>query len=607
MLGAGCSAESAAIVTSVVPDAAPAVAPAIDAGVPDARMVGITCPYGAVAGPPPASLRPPATDLPAGSLCDDDGFCWLSPLPSGTWWNDIAAAGTDDIWIGGFGRTALHFDGRRWTQVATPLGDVLGIWAAAEDDVWLVGDAPQGSVGIAHWDGSSVTLAKADGCCGIEDVWGSAANDVYAVSVNGIRHWDGAIWSELPQDDPAEPSGAVVAGASASDVWIAGSHTWRGTGSSWSQVGALDSLYTWGLAAIAPGDLWVGSSSRGFWEIDRLDGDDWTPSFGRELGAEPRSLAAGGPDDVWVVGWGAIHEGYLAHNDGVCWTELPPTPTWLSRVRSLRGIGDFAVGQSGGIFQLHPEVAPGWTDLRVGPTANLRGVWASGAANAWAVGERGLALHFDGTSVTPVATGVDADLADAWGTGPDDVWAVGSGGTVIRFDGTAWSRLSAPVTSELSAVFTSRAGEAWIAGEAGTLIHFAGGEFFPIQPPGSSVESYFTDLHGTGPNDVWLVAYRNVWHFDGAAWSQVVVTTDDSHPRVWALAPNDVWLSGDYLFRGNNDYLHYDGNGWSERYEPPSADTWMFPRPGQGNSFALDPDTLFIVSRDGALERKTAR
>ena len=65
------------------------------------------------------------------------------------------------------------------------------------------------------------------------------------------------------------------------------------------------------------------------------------------------------------------------------------------------------------------------------PTGDsLRGVWGSGPADVFAVGEGGTVLHYDGQSWESMAFLTGARLYGVWGSGPADVFAVGEGGTV---------------------------------------------------------------------------------------------------------------------------------------------------------------------------------
>ena len=95
----------------------------------------------------------------------------------------------------------------------------------------------------------------------------------------------------------------------------------------------------------------------------------------------------------------------------------------------------------------------------------------------------------------------------------------------------------------------------WAGGNLSAMFRIVGDEPGFMEIPGLPEGVPVRDIHGTGPNDIWAVAggfspelgfqLTFVSHFDGQSWSAVEsIPTITSDPiwRVWALAPNDVWL-----------------------------------------------------------------
>src|SRR5207253_9939415 len=138
----------------------------------------------------------------------------------------LSAAAPNDIWAVGSAASdslAMHWDGTLWTIVPTralPLNAPLeGVAARASNDAWAVGfqDDP-GSLNssnvILHWNGSAFSVVASPNPGGnsvdkLYDVAGAAANDVWAVGEHWDRrlnqlatilHWNGASWSEVPND-----------------------------------------------------------------------------------------------------------------------------------------------------------------------------------------------------------------------------------------------------------------------------------------------------------------------------------------------------------------------------------------------------------------------
>ncbi len=87
--------------------------------------------------------------------------------------------------------------------------------------------------------------------------------------------------------------------------------------------------------------------------------------------------------------------------------------------------------------------------------ADFKGIWGSGPNDIWVVGDRPVALHYDGTTWNEVPLGVNLNgstLNAVWGSGPRDVFAVGDNGMIIHWDGTRWARQQAPTSNQLVAV-----------------------------------------------------------------------------------------------------------------------------------------------------------
>ena len=94
---------------------------------------------GGRSGSPPA-LPVASAGIPAGSVCEPNGWCWYNPLPSGAFWLGVGGAGRTDMWIGGVDTpNLLHFDGGQWNVATSALSATEAIWAASETDVWFVG------------------------------------------------------------------------------------------------------------------------------------------------------------------------------------------------------------------------------------------------------------------------------------------------------------------------------------------------------------------------------------------------------------------------------------------------------------------------------------
>jgi hypothetical protein len=129
----------------------------------------------------------------SGTILHYDGSEWNSMSGGGL--NTLTALGgtsgsdvyaTSDIWWD----QLLHYDGDEWSPVWTPGAETWrGVWVGASSGVFIVGwrvpsDSPRTTAGvIARYDGTSWTQTQTDS--ELNDVWGSASGDVYAVGHDG--------------------------------------------------------------------------------------------------------------------------------------------------------------------------------------------------------------------------------------------------------------------------------------------------------------------------------------------------------------------------------------------------------------------------------------
>jgi hypothetical protein len=124
---------------------------------------------------------------------------------------DIAALSPTDVWVVGqqWDRALmLHWDGRAWSEVATPkvrATRLAAIAAVSSDNIWAVGSS------FADVDGNGPTQGL-------------------------IQHWDGRRWSLLspPLLTAGTALGSVTSNGS-NDVWAAGTRT-RADGSSYQSL-----------------------------------------------------------------------------------------------------------------------------------------------------------------------------------------------------------------------------------------------------------------------------------------------------------------------------------------------------------------------------------
>jgi hypothetical protein len=169
---------------------------------------------------------------------------------------------------------------------------------------------------------------------------------------------------------------------------------------------------------------------------------------------------------------------------------------------------------------------------------------------------------------TPVLENLDGALLSIWGTSERDVWTVGgplgnSGfeSLVMRFDGDVWRR---------------------------------------AQTGGAETDWW---VHGTGPNDVWLVGEKGrITHWDGTKFEERTSGTTATLFGVWAAAPNDAWAVGgvpDQPDQPNDVVLHWDGTSWKPETLPEQKKVALF------KVWGPSKDDVYIVGEAGLVWHRT--
>ena len=118
-----------------------------------------------------------------------------------------------------------------------------------------------------------------------------------------------------------------------------------------------------------------------------------------------------------------------------------------------------------------------WTKVPIPETDRvfraLFKVWGTARDNVYAVGARGVVLHYDGVHWTQEVSNTVRDIVSLWGTGPDNILAVGgrSNGMLLAFDGVEWRETILETEPGMNGVWMNSRGEAIVVGERGrTLI-----------------------------------------------------------------------------------------------------------------------------------------
>lgn len=324
-------------------------------------------------------------DASDGTPSCNESFCRLAlPDVSGVAINASWAISASDVWVGGSGGYAAHFDGTNWTRIATGTNAaIFGITAAADGTVW-------GANG-------GYTLLK------LNRPTNGVSENVNA-GTNAIFHGISVVGSEI-----------FIAGATngytsepiLANIWRYGTDPDGGAPKVISISPPCPGPDELGDPCVRLHAVWAESAERQWFvgaggkayvtdtSPSPDDGGDGMSSVSIRLiemnSSSLRTLHAiwgFGPNDVWAVG----AQGVIRH-----WT--------------------------GGNAK-----ADAWQVVPSPVTHDLRALWGSRPDDLWAVGDEGTVIHWDGKSWTQRDVPYAADKRPRFYTvtaAGDDVWIGG--------------------------------------------------------------------------------------------------------------------------------------------------------------------------------------
>lgn len=278
--------------------------------------------------------------------------------------------------------------------------NLLGIWGAAADAVWAVGEG--GS--ILRWNGSAWVIEVSATTQALRGVWGTGRDDVWAAgdpqaTSPTILHRDAAVWQAITPPSLRFYGVPLLTGTSLdrSTVYIPSTVE----GSLIQFVGGV-----WGFL----------------------------PSHGQNLGCAQLTAmwSTGGTlGDLWAVGSGCA----LRQPRGGIWTAMMPPPRDTLNAIWGSGADDvWAAGNTGTLYRWNgkatSEVTPKPT------TQHLRGISGTAPDDIWAVGNSDTILHYDGSRWSPKrspTSGRGLALTGVWASSRREAWIVGATGTILRY------------------------------------------------------------------------------------------------------------------------------------------------------------------------------
>ena len=181
------------------------------------------------------------------------------------------------------------------------------------------------------------------------------------------------------------------------------------------------------------------------------------------------------------------------------------------------------------------------------PTARaLLVVWTTGK-DAWAAGESGTVIRYDGTTWTDISPNTTTNVRHLWASGPNDVY-IGGQALLRRWDGTSWTNVN-PGFGFVNGIWGSAANDVYVVGTVGNtgihVEHFNGATWTPITI--CPAVTFATGITGASATRIFVTGPDGICRFTGSNGGGGMIQTQGvgevvavTGTEVYAMSSNDL-------------------------------------------------------------------
>jgi hypothetical protein len=346
-----------------------------------------------------------------------------------------------------------------------------GVWAFGEHGAVAVGRDSQGQALILHRDAAGWQRLPAAETHELRAVWGSAANQVFAVGNAGvILHFDGNTWQSMDSSTTQTLYAVWGTASDAVDATGHGGHMLHFDGQRWRNIQPRPAAQS-NLSAIhfAAGVPFISGSSVSPSMLRRLDGE-WQVSRQR-----------GGTGSLWAAADGslfAVGRSQAQRFDGSHWE---PMSTGVSvnlhdvhgrTAQDVWAVGNFG-GNSGTLLHFNGNTDLTWQVLAEGISWSLDRIWSGGSAPILASTSYNRLFRWNGSALEEITPADMVYPRDLWGAAGGEVFFVAGSGGILRCQGSACAPMAAPSATYID-LFGHSNQDIYALASNGTLLHFDG-------------------------------------------------------------------------------------------------------------------------------------
>jgi hypothetical protein len=175
-----------------------------------------------------------------------------------------------------------------------------------------------------------------------------------------------------------------------------------------------------------------------------------------------------------------------------------------------------------------------------------------------------------------------------------DAWAVGDSGTIIHWNGNSWSSVNSPTAVNLYSVFFVNASSGWAVGGSsnnGVILHYNGSwsvwNKISFSGNASGTDTINATLYSVTTNGTGMVGWAvgangTSLDWNGATWFGMTNVSSNTLRSVDMIPnSNDAWAVGD-----NGTILHWNATAWTNMTSPTTANLYTIHMINDTNAWA---------------------
>lgn len=470
---------------------------------------------------PPSEETVRALPIVPGGLCNDASVCWEHPLPHGNGVLDMLARAVDDVWAVGEGGLIANWDGEAWRYESPQT--FRSLYVIAELDQRLIAGGEGGVIVERRESGWEVTR---DGTDTTSDVVGFHRDrELGLVAVSDRGHF------VVPADE------------------------------GWLLATEIEELSVVSALGSNAGTLYAAGNGRGWW----LSEQAWQRLPCPYLSGAVRLIRLGDEEALFL----SVQDAARIRGRQCRRVRLPEPEGFFQAHGATVSGGELVVVASRGEVWSHRSGR--WISEDTGMTADL--TTAAAVDDLLFVGGKSgtLARRSEGGWSIDAGGRELAHFHDVHGCSPSDLWVVGSGrsgGTVFRFDGSGWRSFDAP--QSFQRVWCRAPNDVLFFTRQNRAFRWDGSNWSASYLP-FSLRRSFQDLSVISRDEAWAISPYEVIRFDGQQWNAMGTFENHTLSRVWARAPDDVFVftnGSEAGAIGRGPIQHWDGTRWETLPSP---------------------------------------